>query len=648
MDRDALEDRINSLESSLDEWRIEFKEVQEKSLTLAPVVEEKKTVYEAARLEFETKNKELKEAQFKAQAIAHKGREGKSELEKLKRELGRILDAERVRSAQAEKFKAFSEKFPTAMWRVGNANGDKAFPHQIEGATHMAIAERIICGDERGTGKTLTSLIYSDFIEAKKIIIIVPSDVQGNFVREVGMWSDRPVIQLGGNARNERDFILNVLQGMNEYVCVMNYEAWRKDRELISRLKELQADTLILDEAHHAKDPESLTANGLFQLALTPNKCPSCSNPKLFKKVKRDVFECRVCEWSSHPVEANTIKNVVPMTGTPILNMPVELFTLCRLVDPYNFTTPNAFLNDFCEKIGSKWHWRPGGEDRLIQKIGPRFIKRTRKDSGVTLPPMEVIKHIIPWSEFEQNYPTQHGYYLQARDYAELMLDPVNEISMNITIFLTVLLRLRQVITAPTGIVLKDKDDNGNERILAKIDTDEAVKLDKAEALIKEIIDEGDRVVVFSQLAEPLRKMKERLNKLGISAGIYAGQSSKVEKEQIELDFDAKTAPPVGKEKFKVALVNSKSGGEGLNFTAASHAIILDREWNPGRESQVSGRLDRMGQAKNTFIHIIEVEDTVDVWMSDIIQQKANIIAGFDEGIDVFRSAYEALKAGKM
>lgn len=641
-DKDAILDAILALEKKMVAWKTDFDAAQ---LTIAekePALQATVKEYEDVKARMEAQRFELRQAKLTADTTLSNARMGRDELEKLKRQLARLADAEKIKADLLEKFDALATKLPDAIWRVGNKNGDKALPHQVEGAIHMAIAGRVINGDERGVGKTLTSLIYCDLVEAKKIIVIVPSDVQAKFGREVQLWTNRPVIKLGGNSRHERDFIFSMLKNMPEYVCILNYQAWRRDPQLIDDLIELKPDTLILDEAHHAKTVDTVTCKGIMKLVFTPNMC-ECGEPQV--EVIKKMATCYNCDRYGLPVEFNTIKNVVPMTGTPILNMPQEMYALCHIVDPHNFKSANDYLHDFCRKSDGKWKWAYGGEKKLTEKIGPRFIKRTRHDAGIILPPMEVIKHTIPWSEFEVDYPQQHKYYLQARDYAEIMLDPDNEVVMSMPIFLTVLLRLRQVITAPTGIELRHKDPETKEvKVLAKIDTNEAVKLDKAEEVILEALNEGDRVVVFSQLAEPLWKLKERL---GDRAAVYAGGVSDATKREIELDFDAKETPS-DQAKYKVALVNYKSGGEGLEFTGANHTVILDREWNPGKESQAAGRMDRMGQTKDMFVHIIEVENTVDEWMAGIIDAKAKLIAGFDGELNIFRKAYEALKEGKL
>jgi SNF2 family DNA or RNA helicase len=83
-------------------------------------------------------------------------------------------------------------------------------------------------------------------------------------------------------------------------------------------------------------------------------------------------------------------------------------------------------------------------------------------------------------------------------------------------------------------------------------------------------------------------------------------------------------------------------------MTGANHLIILDKEWNPGKEDQAIGRIDRLGQLKDVFVHDIEVVPSIDSWMAELIQTKFDLVNGFEGEVDFFRQAYEAMKEGKI
>lgn len=626
--------------------------------TTKNLVKTKRDNTEKVYLEIQRQLKEL-EDQFSAASadlafnIANL-KSNHTEIEALKRELSRLEDSERINAeylAQVEKFK---EACLTAPWRLENRT-DKlgAKPYQIDGAIHLAVAKQAVLADKRGLGKTLTSLIWADLMGAQKVIAVCPPDVMQNYAREVRLWTPhRTPIIIGRAGRMERDILIQMLSVLPEFVAIINYEAWRKDAELVDSLIALKADTLICDEAHRMKEMDTLTNRGVMSLRFGTNQCPGCLEPDVKVDSKTDRGVCK-CGYEGFVLEFCSIENVVPMTGTPILNAPQEIFPLLRLVDPENFKSLNVFLKDFCVQVSqNRWRWRYGAENELMKIIGPRFLGRDRNSVGVEIPEAQFIFHEISMAEFKEDYPKQYKAYLQTRDYAQLVLDPDNEITMSMTIKAVVLLRLRQVLTWPAAIELKIKEEIGRnlddepiyeEKVLATLDVHESVKVDKAEELIRELVAEGERVVLFSQFKGPLHELQRRLGSLSV---VYDGETPNSIRNAIQLDFDPKTV--TSNPRWSVVLCNYKAAGEGLNFNAASQMIILDREWNPGRESQAIGRVDRLGQTKPAQIHFIEVEQSVDTWLRNLIAEKADMISGFEENADAFRSAFEALRKGEM
>lgn len=579
------------------------------------------------------------------------------DIDRLKRELMRLQDAEKINAEYLAQLEAFKESCLSAAWRAENrTDGLGAKPYQIDGAIHMAVSQQGILGDKRGLGKTLTSLIWADFVEAKKIIAIVPSDIMMNFAREVQLWSPhRKAIVIGRQERMVRDILLDALRNEPEFIVILNYEAWRKDTSLIDSLQKLKADTLICDEAHRTKEIDSFTCEGVHSIRFGLNAgCPECIVGDTFTPTtKRDVWRCTTCNYESFVTDFCSIKYVLPMTGTPILNSPQEIFPLLRIVDPVNFYDQNVFLRDFCVKQSNqRWRWMYGAEKKLMDIIGPRFLSRDRNSVGVEVPDPIPVRHIITMAEMKEDYKKQYAAYRQVHDYAQLVLDPDNEIVMSMAYKIVALMRLRQVLTWPAQIELKvqekiGEDPEGNpiyeERIEATLDVKESIKLDKAEALIRDLIKEGERFVLFSQFKQPLRELQRRL---GDSVAVYDGDTSPVERNEIQLDFDAKTA--TDNPRWTGVLCNYKAAGEGLNFQTANHVILLDREWNPGRESQAIGRVDRIGQTEAVQVHIFEVENSVDTWMDAIIDEKADMVGGFEHTAEDYRQIFDALKNGEM
>jgi SNF2 family DNA or RNA helicase len=103
---------------------------------------------------------------------------------------------------------------------------------------------------------------------------------------------------------------------------------------------------------------------------------------------------------------------------------------------------------------------------------------------------------------------------------------------------------------------------------------------------------------------------------------VYDGDTPQSLREAIRADFGTADA---SHPRWDVVLCNYRSAGEGLNLVAATQAIVLDKDWSPGRNKQAWARLDRIGQTQATAVHIPTILNTVDVWMDKLNDFKATI-----------------------
>lgn len=663
--KDKILNRIQELEHTIEYTKIR-KETEFEAMRVAKAEGEKtRKVYEDVKAQLETIGEVLRKQRDHFHSTQEAFRESErvqrsstEEISRLHRELSRLQDAEKINEEYLTQLNAFRESCLTAPWRKENrTDGLGALKHQIEGAIHLAVAKRALLGDKRGLGKSLTSLIYMDYMKSNKAVVICPSDTMDNFIREIRLWAPhRSVIKIGKMTKAERDFVLPTLLHVPEFTLVFNYEAWRRDSDFIQDIINLRPDTVIWDEAHKAKTWESFTSKGIQSIVFGLNTCPSC-RPDGFAETEylpilrgtaRDNINyaiCQLCQHEGFITEFCSVKNVLPMTGTPILNRPQELFPHLRALDPANFIEEKTFLYDFCRKNASNhWVWQYGAEEQLMEKIGPRFLARDRKAAGIIIPPAQPIEHIITNEEFQTNYPKQFKAYEQVRQYAQLVLDPDQNIAMAMPYVIVVLMRLRQVLTWPAGIVLKRTDPETEiEYEVARLNVRESCKLDKAEELIKDINEEEEATLTFSMFKDPLHELERRFGPRTIS---YTGDTSSYMKNQMQLDFDPKTAPR--EPRWDNLLGTYQAMGTGLNLNRATHAVMLDRHWNPGGEDQAEGRIDRLGTTKDTYIHRIMVEGTVDTWMKSLIDEKAQLIGGFSSQADMFNEVYRALRSGEL
>lgn len=625
-----------------------------------------KTQRDTIRNDINAHYREINQLQASERAIDEQAWKFKKQMEKAEETILKnskaLAVAEENERAKRE-FQRLSAQFDEAITAFHWGKSIK--PYQVEGAKKLAIAKRAILGDKRGLGKTLTSIAFDDLVGGRKTLIIVPNDIMNNFLRELHFWAPhRPVMIIGGLPKIQRNALLEVAKSLEDVTIIINYEAWRKDNHLLDQLIDVKFDTVICDEAHAIKNMSSNAYRGVKKIVHGVNECPICGSNDIdqehYVKYQGYTKRCRMCEHTQTEYgEFCSVKNFVPMTGTPILNKPQDIFPLLHLVNPVLFPDSRQFLNQFCILgLDNKWRFQAGGEERLATRISGMYIARDRYQAGVDIPKQEV--QIYELELDPVLYPKQwEAYQILAQKSAMVVNDLLAEIGedndgkavMNVAAMIALITRQRQMMTWPAGIQWKHPR---TKEVLFQCDVTESVKLDRIispdyqEGLIPELVnDEQERVVVFSQFKQPLIELERRIKAAGISVVRYDGETSRELANEIQIDFDRKYQSPDRPYKWDVVLANYKKGGVGLNLNAATQMIILDEEWNPGKEDQAYGRIDRLGQSEETTVHVLRVKETVDEWMAKLIQVKRDMIQGFETQADLQQELMDILRGAK-
>lgn len=574
------------------------------------------------------------------------------EAAKAKERVARENYERRIRAKQ--RISEFDEKAKQFAWYNGvpNESGgiDKILPHQWDGAVYLSTYRRAILADTMGTGKTLTSIATMDLSEAKRVLIVTPADVTSNFLREMNRWAPhRPSINLKGKDKKSRHMLMDMIQSMDTFTIVINYEIWRRDKNFLDKLVDLQFDTVIMDEAHIMKGVRTDAYEGMKMLVHAKNQCPQCGGLLNWRMHNKS---CPDCGWDPYendiPRDENDIDgrcsavNVIPMTGSPILNSPEDLYTLLNLVDPVNFYNKNTFLNNYAmTDYNGKWTFRPGGQESLLKSLSGKFLARTMEDAGVILPEQKPIRHEIDLDK--EQYPLQARTIEQLAKHAAIMLSDGRTMPVMATI--AMITRQRQANVWPGGIRLTDPE-TGEIVFDVSEEVRESAKLDKAFDMIAELVEEGNRVAVFSQFKTGLAQLENMLEGSTIKAVRYDGDTPNSIREQVKTNFDVSRGEP---KKWDVVLANYKTGGVGLNFTACTHMIIIDQEWNPGKIEQAYRRIHRIGQTKQTFVHILHLNKTIDTWHQALIDAKQDMVSGFNDKQQDLQAEYlKAIKSGEI
>src|ERR1044071_133242 len=432
---------------------------------------------------------------------------------------------------------------------------EKVLSHQIDGARQLAYTNGGILADWMGLGKTFTSILWVEYLNADKVLITAPKEVTSNLKTEVAKWTDRPIIDLRSLTKIKRDTLIEAIASLPRFIILINIEAWSRDKDLLSGLISLQLQCIIVDEAHHINNSRTSAFKGVRELAFAINKCPDCNAVvyPLYKCNRKDctsggglnrfrwclhcghqqplvtVRDCMCgCRLSKALKTARSVFGVLAMTGTPLLNKPADLWPLFHLVDNENFSSAAKYRDDYVQQLGgNRAVFRPGAHELLLKKIGNKFVQRSPKDAGISLPPQTIEVLEYDWDKIK--YRKQYDAYKRLEEKFAIELEgelvPITEIVVQIT-------RLRQMITWPMGIEIKDEYGF----VTAACNIAQSQKLDIVTDKIREYLECGQRVVAFSHFRAPLRVLERRL---GAASVVYDGSTPPSLREAIRADFAA-------------------------------------------------------------------------------------------------------------
>jgi SNF2 family DNA or RNA helicase len=291
----------------------------------------------------------------------------------------------------------------------------------------------------------------------------------------------------------------------------------------------------------------------------------------------------------------------VALTGTPVENRLSELWSIMHVLNPGLLGPARSFRERFALPIERDGD--PEATELLRHVTGPFVLRRLKTDKTIItdLPDkIETVDHCPLTREQVTLYRAVVDDLLSGADEAE-------GISRR-GLVLAGLLRLKQVCNHPAHFLADGSALQGRSG-----------KLTRVEELLEEIFAEGDKVLCFTQFTawgELLRPyLQQRFGQE--SLWLHGGVRRAVRDEMVERFGDAS-----GPQLFLVSL---KAGGTGLNLTAASHVIHLDRWWNPAVEDQATDRAYRIGQRRTVQVHKIVAAGTIEERIDEMIQAKRDL-----------------------
>jgi SNF2 family DNA or RNA helicase len=293
----------------------------------------------------------------------------------------------------------------------------------------------------------------------------------------------------------------------------------------------------------------------------------------------------------------------VAITGTPMENNLMELWSLLSITAPGLFPNPARFRDYYAGPIEKR-----GDVERLTQlrrRIKPLVKRRTKEQVAGDLPDkQEQVLEIELHPRHRKLYQT----YLQRE--RQKVLGLIGDMNANRFTILSSLTRLRQ-LSLHAALV----DDAHQDLPCSKIDT----LLEQ----LKDVAAGGHRALVFSQFTRFLAHVRERLDVAGVPYCYLDGSTR--DRAQVLRDFKEGTDP--------VFLISLKAGGFGLNLAEADYCFLLDPWWNPATEAQAVDRTHRIGQTRNVMVYRLISKDTIEEKVMALKARKAELFSDvIDEG----------------
>lgn len=564
--------------------------------------------------------------------LARDIKQANEKMEALKRRLAAEAEAARLAKQMELRKLTLDDLLKDAKWR------DRAMPHQLDAMYMASAAQRMVIGDAMGLGKTFEiGVMARKALEVMgdsngKWLIIAPGEVISGFEEEFNNWeTESPINNLANLGTKGTIETIDLMEDLiPDRIDLINYEILARSADVVQRLVMVQYDGVILDEIHRAKETSKNTYKACEQIVLSHNTCPLCGKfamPTHASGQSHGVtaaYRTLHCTTKGHGMVQGerSVKNVFPMTGTLILNRPDEAFAAFHLVNDTVFPRLSDFLYDYCEKgSNGKYRWQFGGESRFVKKIQGMYIRRTREDAGIKLPPQNIKVHEL---ELDKDaYPLQLKFLQNLARAAQVEIDEGKAVTF--ASILALITRQRQGSVWPGGVWMDISDRWGNvTREHVGLKYLESIKLDKAVELYNEFTEAGERVLIISQFKEPLIEMKARL---GEDVVEFHGDTPRWLRDEVKSNFNRVLGETP---KWKGVLAHYKLANEGLNLTGITQTIVLDEQWNPGMNEQAYQRTQRMGQTMETGVHILRIKDSIDYWLSNLIEEKRKIRDGFD------------------
>ncbi len=449
------------------------------------------------------------------------------------------------------------------------------YPFQRIGALFLVTRQRAILADDMGLGKTVQALAgISQLLEQKRAsraLIFCPASLKYQWVRECEKFTDLTYSLITGNKIQREEAYAKPAQ-----VYVVNYELLLRDFEHIAPLA---GEIIVIDEAQRIKNYQTQTHKRMKQLPA---------------------------------------KYVFALTGTPIENELMELYTILRFVSSDVLgTNVRKFMQRYVIRnfFGGIQGYRY--VDEVRKRVSSVILRRTKKEVLQELP--DVVENIY-WVEMTEQ---QQKFYREIRNKLSHLLSKKQFWSKR---------ELHQAFEQLT--YLREVCDSAE---LLDEEKKSSAKISEILQILDELLRTEHKILIFSQWEKMTRIIERELEKKKISCVRFYGELSDKQRQVVLDTFNERADIPI--------FLSTDAGAYGVNLQVADVVINFDLPYNPARLEQRIARAHRFGQKKTVNVLHLITPRSVESGMLRLLYRKKKLFQDLIEKLDtreVLETAPEA------
>ena len=453
-------------------------------------------------------------------------------------------------------------------------------PYQVRGYSWLSFLRQWGLGaclaDDMGLGKTIQTLVLTqrDWQTNGKrpVLLVCPTSVVNNWQKEAARFTPGLPVLVHHGAGRKRGAAFEKEAGRHAIV-VSSYGLLQRD---VKFLREVPWSGIVLDEAQNIKNPET-----------------------------RQARAARLLEADYR----------IALTGTPVENNVGDLWSIMEFLNPGFLGSQSEFKRNFFVPIQAERD--PSAAERLKRVTGPFILRRLKTDRSIISDLPEKLEK-LEMKVFCSLTKEQGSLYAAVLKETEETLESAEGIQRR-GLVLGTLSKLKQVCNHPAQFL------GDNSGIAAR-----SGKLSRLTEMLEEVVEVGDRALVFSQFAEMGHILRRHVQEtFGREAPFLHGGVPKRQRDRMVERFQDEGDGP------QIFILSLKAGGTGLNLTSANHVFHFDRWWNPAVENQATDRVFRIGQARNVQVHKFICAGTLEEKIDGMIERKKEVaekVIGADEG----------------